>query len=154
MRPYAYISLSIALALFHGEAHAISSCSFVTVVGVSFGSYDTLSASPVDSTGSLTYNCQNVGPTDQITIDLSKGSASTYTPRRILSGANVLQFNLFRDAARTVIWGDNTGGSSHYGPERPPDGTNVTVTVYGRIPGSQNVKAGSYADTIVATINF
>ena len=154
MKRYAIISLATALALCPGEAHAISTCTIVSVVGVSFGTYDTFSSSPLDSTGSVTYNCQDVGPSDQITIDLSKGSATTYTPRKIYSGANVLEFNLFLNAARTSIWGDGTGGTSHYGPVQPPNGVNATVYVYGRIPGSQNVPAGSYTDTIIVTINF
>jgi len=30
----------------------------------------------------------------------------------------------------------------------------VTVTVYGRVPAGQNVAAGSYGDSVVATIIF
>jgi spore coat protein U domain-containing protein, fimbrial subunit CupE1/2/3/6 len=154
MKRTAIISLVAALALCPGEARAISMCTIVSVVGVGFGTYDTLSSSTLDSMGSVTYNCQNVGPSDQITIDLSKGTAATFSPRRIYSGANTLTFNLYLSAARTSIWGDGTAGTSRYGPVQPPNGTNTTVYVYGRIPGSQNVPAGSYTDTIVVTINF
>ncbi|HBA40317.1 MAG TPA: hypothetical protein DCZ05_11400 [Deltaproteobacteria bacterium] len=31
---------------------------------------------------------------------------------------------------------------------------NVTLTIYGRIPASQDVSAGSYTNAVTATINF
>ena len=116
---------------------------------VAFGSYDVLASSPVDSTGTVTYECV-VGI--QIVVTLSRGSSSTFTPRTMTSGAETLAYNVYLDAARTAIWGDGTGGTSTYSATTillP-----VTVTVYGRVPASQNVAAGGYADTIVATIIF
>jgi len=90
-----------------------------------------------------------------ITIDLSKGSAPSYFPRQMRKGAETMSYNLYLDAARVSGWGDGTGGTSRYGPMFPPLlGSPVTVTVYGRIPASQNVSAGAYTDTITATINF
>jgi spore coat protein U-like protein len=65
-----------------------------------------------------------------------------------------LDYNLFLDANRTTIWGDGTGGSSRSGPIMPPLLTQVTVTVYTRIPARQNVRVGHYTDSITATINF
>ena len=58
------------------------------------------------------------------------------------------------DALSVSIWGDGTGGSSHYGPVVPPPALSVTVIVYGRIPARQNRSSGAYIDTITATINF
>ena len=132
-------------------AHAIGSCS-ITAVGVSFGTYDVFGASPRDSTGSVTYNCLSVLGT--ITIDLSRGGAPTFSPRQMQKSGEVLGYNLYLDAARMTIWGNATSGTSHYGPVNPPLLTNVTVTIFGRIPAGQDASAGSYTDTVVATINF
>jgi spore coat protein U-like protein len=69
-------------------------------------------------------------------------------------GGELLGYNLFRDAARTTIWGDGTSGTSVYFDASPPKDTNVNVTVYGRVSAGQDVSAGTFADTISATINF
>ena len=57
-------------------------------------------------------------------------------------------------AARGTIWGDNTGGTSHYTASPPQLLTNVTFTVYGRVPPLQDVSVGAYTDTVVVTITF
>jgi spore coat protein U-like protein len=48
---------------------------------------------------------------------------------------------------------DHPPSTSHYAVT-PVLLSNVTVTIYGRIPARQDVSAGSYTDTVVATINF
>jgi len=136
------------------SALAAIDCFFSGTSGVNFGAYNVFQATPTDATGSLTYNCKGVGPTAVITIDLSRGTAPTYTPRQLRKGTEGLNYNLYLDAATTTIWGDGTGGTSHYGPIHPSTNVNVTLTIYGRIPAGQNVSAGSYADTITATVNF
>lgn len=131
-----------------------SVCSFVSVVDMSFGSYDVFSAVPLDSTGSVTYNCTSVGEFDVITIDLDTGGATGFSPREMSYSTEKLNYNLYIDAARTNVWGDGTSGTSHYGPTTPPEGTNVAVTSYGRVFALQNVAAGSYSDTVVVTVNY
>jgi spore coat protein U-like protein len=131
-------------------ARGIGSCT-ITAVGVSFGTYDVFSGTPLDSTGSVTYQCISVLTT--ITINLSHGGAPTFSPRKMFRSGEALGYNLYLDAARTTIWGDATSGTSHYAVT-PVLLTNVTVTIYGRIPARQDVSAGSYTDTVVATINF
>jgi spore coat protein U-like protein len=124
-------------------------CSFSTVLGVRFGTYDPFSAAPLDSTGSITVTCRGQGV--QITISLGKGSSSTYSERTMHGpGTSVLYYNLFLDAARLSVWGDGTGGTLNYGPSPG----SVTATVYGRIPAFQRPTAGSYVDTVTITVNF
>jgi spore coat protein U-like protein len=132
-------------------AAAIGSCS-LTSTSVNFGTYNAFNPIPTDSTGSVIYTCISVLGT--ITIDLSKGSASSYMPRQMRQGTESMAYNLYLDAARTSVWGDGTGGTSSYGPVTPRLLVPVTVTIYGRMPARQNVTAGSYTDTIMATINF
>jgi spore coat protein U-like protein len=137
--------------LFSSRADAAPNCS-ISTTSVSFGTYDVFSASVVDSTGSVTYNCR--GNAVNITVTLSRGQSSNFTPRTLLKSGEVLSYNLYRDAARMTIWGDGTGGTSVYSDPSPPNNTNITLTVYGRIPATQDVSAGSYTDTVTATINF
>jgi spore coat protein U-like protein len=145
---------ALAISLAPAAARATTSCSFTTVVGVAFGGYDVFGASPVDSAGSLTFVCYGVGGSDTIVIELSRGNASSFSPRQLVHSTSTLAYNLYLDAARTSVWGDGTGGTSRYGPTTPPSGSAVTVSIFGRVPAGQNVSVGSYGDTIVATILF
>src|SRR5919108_3857248 len=143
------VALAVWLAVPQPSA-AIGECSFNSVVGVNFGPYDVFNPSPTDSTGSITYTC--ISLLAPITIDLSKGSGSGYSPRRMHRGGDSLSYNLYLDASRVTVWGDGTGGSSRYGPVTPPLASPVTVTIYGRMPARQNARVGSYTDTIMVTI--
>jgi spore coat protein U-like protein len=145
---------ALALTLAPAAARATTSCSFTSVVGVAFGSYDVFGTSPVDSAGSLTFVCYGVGATDTIVIELSRGSATSFSPRQLVFATSALSYNLYLDAARTSVWGDGTSGTSRYGPTSPVSGSPVTVSIFGRVPAGQNVSVGSYGDTIVATILF
>jgi spore coat protein U-like protein len=68
--------------------------------------------------------------------------------------ANSLGYNLYLDAARILVWGDGTGGTSRHGPVAPQLGVPNTLTIYGRIPARQTSPVGAYTDTVTATINF
>jgi spore coat protein U domain-containing protein, fimbrial subunit CupE1/2/3/6 len=118
---------------------------------VSFGTYNVFSTTPTDSTGSVTYSCSALRPSDRIMIDLSKGNSSAFNPRQMRKSGENLNYNLFTDATYTLIWGDNTSGTTHVNIKPDPTGT---VTIYGRIPSGSDVSAGSYSDTVIATINF
>jgi spore coat protein U-like protein len=73
----------------------------------------------------------------------------------MLSSSNQLLYNLFVDAARTVIWGDGTGGTQFLLVRNPrPNNQDISVPIYGRIPALQDVRVGNYTNTITATINF
>ena len=58
---------------------------------------------------------------------------------------------MFRDAGRTQNWGNTVGTDTLAGTG---NGSSQTLTVYGRLPGSQTLNVGSYTDTVVATIDF
>lgn len=149
-RTLSALTLTLASALLCAEASA-GTCTLSSVSSPYFGGYDTFSVAPLATTGSVTFNCVSTGG---ISISLSRGGASSFFSRRMTSGSWSLLYNLFTDATHTAVWGDGTGGTSLYTNGSPPSGSNVTVTIYGRIPALQNVGVGSYTDTITATINF
>lgn len=142
--------LVLVLLLVAAPFAAKASCT-ISATGVAYGGYDVLSSSPVDSTGSITYDCQ--AGSANVTITLSKGNATTYA-RELVSGAATLGHNLYLDAAHTQVWGDGTEATEYHIDADPPDGTPVSVTIYGRVPARQDVPAGAYADSVVATVNF
>jgi spore coat protein U-like protein len=131
-------------------AYAAPSCT-ISTTSVNFGSYNVFTGSATDSTGTITLDCN--GSAHDIIVTLSKGASSGFNPRTMLKGAEALSYNLYRDAARTSIWGDGSGGTLTYTNANPPNAP-FNVTVYGRVPAGQDVSAGVYSDTVSAVINF
>jgi spore coat protein U-like protein len=141
-----------ALALLAGVSRVeAANCSFSTT-SIAFGTYNVFSSAPVDSTGSVMYRC--TGNTAGVMITITTGQSLTFLPRQLAKGTERLAYNLFRDAARTTVWGDSTGGTSALVDIDPPKKEDVTVTVYGRIPPGQDISAGSYSDTVTVVMNF
>ena len=144
-------TLTRVLLLCAGSAALLpagAACGTFSTVSVVFGSYDSLSGRSLDSAGSVTVSC-DVG--DSFSIALSSGQG-TLLGRQMVGGSNVMMYNLFTDAQRSVIWGDGTNGTVVVNGSG--SGTSVIYTVYGRIPGGQNLPAGAYSDSIVVTLNF
>lgn len=118
----------------------------VSASGVLFGGYDVFSASPNDSAGSVSVDCD---PATPYTISLSAGGG-TYSQRHMSTGTDLLGYNLYTDASRSIVWGDGSSGTGTVGGSAASE----NHTVYGRVPAGQNVPAGSYGDTIMITISF
>ena len=141
-----------ALAFLATPAEAACTAS---TVGVNFGAYDPQAAGPDDSTGTVNIRCL-IFDSLVDSVALSTGGSATYFPRRMNGGAFNLDYNLYTTAGRTIVWGNGTGGTQTV---VPPNTTtfifrDYTATVYGRIPGLQNVGAGAYADSIVVTVTW
>jgi spore coat protein U-like protein len=115
-----------------------------------FGAYDVFSPTPRDSTAVLSVFCDEHS---NVTIQLSRGSSPTFVPRTLLKGAATLNYNLFRDAAYSTIWGDGTGGTSDLTVRINRNHTS-TFPVYGRLPAGQDASAGTYADTIIVSVIY
>jgi len=118
-----------------------------------FGSFNTLTAgSTVDSTTTITITCDSQS---SYTIALSTGGSGTYSPRRMASGSNNLEYNLYTDATYSQIWGDGTSGSATVASGSALLGSR-DHPVYGRIPLSTqwNASVGSYSDSITLTITY
>lgn len=120
----------------------------ISTTAVAFGSYDVFSATPRDATGTVQISCT---PRENIDVTLSPGSSLVFNQRTLRSGSNILNYNLFRNAARTQIWGDGTAGTSTFTGNNI---RNTTLTVYGRVPAAQDAAVGNYSDTVVATVIF
>jgi len=147
--------LSAAGAAQAGTGQTCTSLLCVTVIAgdLAFGNYAPLSALVTDSTSTVTIQARLIlggAPTAiSYTVGLGTG-AGTVAQRKMTSGANELNYNLYTDAARGTVW----GGGSVSGSTSAITG-NASHTVYGRIPASQTtVVPGTYADTIVVTVTF
>jgi spore coat protein U-like protein len=116
---------------------------------MAFGNYDVFSATPLDTVATITYSC--AAPATAPTMSISRGNATSFSPRQMLNGASALNYNLYLDAARSQIWGDGSAGTSTYSCSM---GSGLSVSVYGRIFAQQNQPVGSYSDSLVVTIVF
>lgn len=130
----------------------------ISASAINFGGYAPQSGTATDATGTTTVTCSALvlGLAVAYEIQLSTGGSGSYAPRYMISGANHLNYNIYSNASRTQVWGDTTGGtvsvSDNYLLSVSPTVKNYTT--YGRIWASQNVAAGSYTDSIVATVIF
>ena len=144
---------ALAVAAAQPAVATAGSCTVTAVMPVAFGGYDVFDSAPVVSTGSISFECVDLAPTDTVRIDLDGGSARSFASRTLIGAGFKLAYNLYLDAARSLVWGDGTRGSTSYGPVQPGAGIN-TVIMYGQIPAGQHVGAGGYADTVTVTVLY
>ncbi len=154
--------LPLLLWLPASESHAvlciwpICQCS-VAATPVAFGDIYPLSPAATGSSSSVTVNCSAaVTLTVSWRVDLSAGGGSIAARHMARVGGGTLNYNLYTDPARSIVWGENEQGVSSsttldlFGYAPP-----TVLPVYARVPGSQTlVPPGSYSDTIQVTITF
>jgi spore coat protein U-like protein len=128
----------------------------ITANAMNFGAYDPIvanAAAPLNGSTTVNVACTNGSPAT-ITMDQglnpAGGSTAAAPLRQMVSGGNFLAYSLFQDNANTIVWG-NTAGT---GVASTGTGVSVAVNVFGQVAAGQNVPAGAYGDTVVATITF
>jgi spore coat protein U-like protein len=152
----------VALLIVAPAAQAITTCRVAAGSGLAFGSYDLLSTAPTDSQGSVTVQCDRNGGAASVSLVVridAGANAPSVQSRRMLrtgGGGGVLAYNLYRDAARSSIWGGADGvdtvGASLTVPDR--GSASVQLTIYGRMPPRQNAAVGTYSDVLQLTILY
>jgi spore coat protein U-like protein len=150
------------MAFFASFAHAATTVNCTASAGgIAFGIYNPLSAVANASTGTLRVTCNGSGTgsaTITVNVTLSTGLSGSYATRKMFSGVNTLNYNIFWSTAYNQIIGDGSGGS--FAGSTPPftvpaGGSQVaTGTFYGLIPASQDVAPGSYSDVITVTVTY
>lgn len=139
------------------SATVTANCTIDASSGVAFGAYDPVvtnasTGADLTSTGTISTTCTN-GASVTVTLgqgaNADTGSTDSAPIRRMLAGASdYLSYQLYTDSGHTTVW-DNTTGAGVTGT-----GAAVSTTVYGLVTKGQNVKSGSYSDTVVATVTF
>jgi spore coat protein U-like protein len=136
------------------SAHAIN-CTWDTVpTNINFGNYLPLSGSAVTGTSAFQFTCT---PPATATLMLSRGGSATYNPRtmtRTTAPVSTASYNLFMDAANTIIWGDGTSGTQFLTFNSTPGNKKLAGTIYGTVPAGLNLRPGTYTDTIQATLDW
>jgi spore coat protein U-like protein len=137
------------------SATVVANC-LITANALNLGNYDPVganAAAAATATTTLSVSCTS-GAAATVTLGQGDnvGAASTDADpnRRLTDGTNFLNYGLFTDVGLSDEWGNTVGtGVAHTGT-----GSAVALTVYGSIPAAQNVPAGTYTDTVVATIEL
>ena len=132
------------------SATVTDNCS-ISTADLAFGAYDpivTNASSPKDSTGTVSITCTTGAVTN---VGLDTGANASGGTRRMKAGSSYITYEIYQDVGRTTVWGtgankNDTGTAPNFNPR--------SFTAYGRITAGQDVPAGSYTDTVVATVNF
>ena len=139
--------------LFPGQAQAIT-CR-VTLFAINFGTYMPMTTSNVDITGQIDVRCQS--QPGSFTVTIGPGISGDQLARILTTGGpDILNYNLYRDAARTQIWGNGTPPTYVVSGVRTSRGrpTFYNYTVYGRIFANQAPNPGIYNDNLLVTVLF
>ena len=130
------------------SATVLSAC-IVVALPMVFGNYTPTAVS--DAQADLTVTC-TPGTAFTVSLDRGTGTGATVTQRAMSFLTNVLNYSLYTTAARSAVWGDGTAGTSTV------TGTGTVlpqvITVYGRVPASQNTSPGVYLDVVTVTLTY
>jgi spore coat protein U-like protein len=127
-------------------ANVVASCS---VVGgtLAFGNYDPIAAAATDATVQIGVRCTR-GVT--ALIGLSLGANPSGTTRRMNNGGSFLDYELYQDAPRTVIWGTGVQRVTYVAASNAL----TNFTVFGRVFALQDVAVGAFSDTVTISVTF
>jgi spore coat protein U-like protein len=160
MRFSIVVVVAYLLAPIPAAQGAVTFTCTVSATGIAFGNYNPLSPGGDSAAGSWTVTCNAVGSgsaTVAGTLTLSTGSSGSYAARTMKSGANILQYNIYLTPSYTQVIGDGSAGTyalSDSGTVTAGQVYQVVGSMYGFLPPSQDVAAGSYSDMIVVTVTY
>jgi len=124
----------------------------ISTAALAFGSYDPVVANAstnLDGTGTVSVACTKG---TSATVGLGLGANASGSTRRMTDGSgNYLTYELYQDAGHVTVWNTGAGLLS---PAAAPSKATRNFTVYGQVASNQDVTAGSYSDTVVASVNF
>jgi spore coat protein U-like protein len=130
------------------SATVVAAC-VASASNISFGNYTASSATADNANGTVSVTCTN---NDAYTIALSGGGSGHVAARTMANGANTLGYGVYTTSGYSNIWGDGTNGTSTVAGTG--NGAAQNYTAYGQIPVAEYSAAGSYTDTLTATVTF
>ena len=139
---------STATTTFNVTATVPTTCTIATN-NLNFGTAGVLTAN-TDATTTLQPRCTSGTPYN-IGLDKGVNGGSVTTRQMKAAGPALINYSLFRDAGRTMNWGQTIGTDTAAGTGT---GLAQSVTAYGRIPPQATPSPGTYNDTIVVTLTY
>jgi spore coat protein U-like protein len=130
------------------SATALALCT-VSATSMAFGNYS--STAVLDASTSVGVTCTN-GTSYTVGLDNGTTSGATSATRLMAGGgSDTLGYSLYKDSARSSVWGNSVGSNTTAGTG---SGSLQSLTVYGRVPASQFVAPGAYTDTVTVTVSY
>lgn len=130
-------------------ASVAAKCTLATATDLNFGSVPGLLRTNTDQTSLIRATCTNRAAYQ---VGLDNGQNASGNMRRMALGTtSFVTYELYRDAARTLRWGNalNTDTATGSG-----SGGEQTFTVYGRVPAQAAASAGNYSDVVKITVTY
>lgn len=148
------IAISIAASLLIARGmYALPSCTWTAVpTNINFGNYSVFGA-PITGNSTFSINCV---PPATGNVLLSTGGSGSFSRllTKAAAPAGTLGYNLYRDAAGSIVWGDGTSGTQYFSFTATPGNKDVVnMPIYGIIPANLDGPPGTYTDTIQATLS-
>jgi len=125
----------------------------LTANSIKFGTVTNLASTLNNNTGSLVATCSN-GGTYTIALNAGTSVGNTILARKMSIGGNtagVVSYQLYRDAGPANVWGNGTTGVIYSGTG---NGLAQTIPVFAQVPAQSTPAAGTYSDTVTATITY
>jgi spore coat protein U-like protein len=160
----AAVLLGISVPSFAGTSTAnvgvsssvTNNCTLTSSPTLAIGAYDPIVTNKTTSatgTGTIDVTCTN-GAAWSLDLDAGQNSTHAITgTTRAAAGPNstFAGYEIYQDSAHTTVWGTGAGNDV----TGTGSGVAQTQTLYAMIPAGQHgVEAGTYSDTVLATVNF
>ncbi|MGY1425193.1 Csu type fimbrial protein [Lysobacter sp. A289] len=135
----------------------VASCTFVSAADVAFGNQTVVPGQSLEAFGSLRVSC-NVPVAYRISLDQGLRGTGANDRKMAAAGGDTIAYQLYSgntgtnscNAAAGTQWGNATAGCVYgdsYG------GVEQEIQIHGKLT-IDNPRAGSYSDTITATITY
>lgn len=165
-KPLARARIAWALALLWAASFGATTtpasaqtCTF-SITDIDFGNIDVTLNTTFTATGTLVANCSGIA-NRRVRVcpnfDTGTGDPLAFNPRRLANGASLMDYNLYRNATYTNIWGSHLWA---YAPTPPAVVVDLSAagtgsasrTIYARVNASQpTLPQGTYTSSFSGT---
>jgi spore coat protein U-like protein len=140
--------VSVAAPSLGVSASVAAKCTVGTATDLDFGSVPGLLRTATDKTSLVRMTCTNRAVYQ---VGLDNGQNALGGARRMSSGTGFVTYDLYRDASRTLHWGNTLNTDTATGSG---SGSEQMMTVFGRVPAQAAARAGIYSDVIKVTVTY
>jgi spore coat protein U-like protein len=128
----------------------VANCIINSASTLNFGGAQGVLAANVDQTSTISVQCTNTTPYN-VGLNAGTGAGATVAVRKMTSGGNTINYSLYTDAARSVVWGNTVATDT---VSATGSGAAQSYTVYGRVPPQTTPAPATYTDTITVTVTY
>ena len=146
------VSAGTLSAQMNVNAQVLPACQSVSTTGMNFGSVAAGNVK-VDSTSTITVTCTNLVPYN-VTIDNGLNNPPLATQRKMANAGNLLDYELYLDAAHTQRWHDAGFLSGTFRLNAIGSGAPQINTVFGQVTSTSSTPPGAYSDVVTVFLNF